>query len=132
MYYFLFTLYHAEYNIFFACKLDIITNISFFRQIHTRSFQKVKITASAERNILTDIMSAEQSLKNSFIYIGVLLIIEGLSLLLCPHLTAKLLFLLPLQTTQAEQYARAAGLGLTVIGYYYIVGGKYASIGFYR
>ncbi|CAF1052764.1 unnamed protein product [Rotaria sp. Silwood1] len=77
-------------------------------------------------------MSAEQSLKNSYTYVGILLVLEGLSFLIFPHLTTKLLFLSPLETAQAERYARLAGLAIVVIGYYYCVAGKYTLIGFFR
>ncbi|CAF3626633.1 unnamed protein product [Rotaria sordida] len=77
-------------------------------------------------------MSAEQSLKNSYTYFGIVLILEGLSFLICPHLTTKLLFLSPLQTAQAEQYARVAGLAIVVIGYYYYVAGIYTLIEYFR
>lgn len=77
-------------------------------------------------------MSAEQALKNSYIYSGYLLLFEGLSFLLFPHLTTKLLFLLPLQTAQAVQYARTTGMGVGIIGYYYYVAGKYSLIDFFR
>lgn len=77
-------------------------------------------------------MSAEQSLKNSYTYVGILLTLEGLSFLLFPHLTTKLLFLSPLQTPQAEQYARVAGLAIVVIGYYYTIAGIYSLISFFR
>ncbi|CAF1317148.1 unnamed protein product [Rotaria sordida] len=77
-------------------------------------------------------MSAEQPLKNSYTYFGIVLILEGLSFLICPHLTTKLLFLSPLQTAQAEQYARVAGLAIVVIGYYYYVAGIYTLIEYFR
>lgn len=77
-------------------------------------------------------MSAEKSLKNSYTYMGILLMFEGLSFLIFPYLTTKLLFLLPIQTTQAEQYARALGLGLGVIGYYYYIAGRNSLIPFFR
>ncbi|CAF2529483.1 unnamed protein product [Rotaria sp. Silwood2] len=77
-------------------------------------------------------MSAEQSLKNSYTYVGILLVLEGFSFLISPHLTTKLLLLSPLQTAQAEQYARVAGLAIVVIGYYYCVAGKYTLIGLFR
>ncbi|CAF3887139.1 unnamed protein product [Rotaria sp. Silwood2] len=76
-------------------------------------------------------MSAEQSLKNSYTYVGILLVLEGFSFLISPHLTTKLLLLSPLQTAQAEQYARVAGLAIVVIGYYYCVAGKYTLIGLF-
>ncbi|CAF3732629.1 unnamed protein product [Adineta steineri] len=77
-------------------------------------------------------MSAEQSLKNSFTYFGILAMLEGFTLLILPNLATKLLFLLPLQSAQAEQYARATGLGLMVIGYYYYIAGKNTLIPFFR
>lgn len=77
-------------------------------------------------------MSAIQSLKNSYTYMGIVLMIEGLSFLIFPNLITKLLFLLPIQTLQAEQYARALGLGLGVIGYYYYIAGVNTLIPFYR
>ncbi|CAF0925009.1 unnamed protein product [Adineta steineri] len=77
-------------------------------------------------------MSAEQSLKNSFTYFGYLAMLEGFALLIFPNLATKLLFLLPLQSPQAEQYARVAGLGLMVIGYYYYIAGKNTLIPFFR
>ncbi|CAF0743452.1 unnamed protein product [Adineta steineri] len=76
-------------------------------------------------------MSAEQSLKNSFTYFGILAMLEGFTLLILPNLATKLLFLLPLQSAQAEQYARATGLGLMVIGYYYYIAGKNTLIPFF-
>ncbi|CAF0743420.1 unnamed protein product [Adineta steineri] len=77
-------------------------------------------------------MSAEQSLKNSFTYFGYLAMLEGFALLIFPNLTIKLLFLSPLQSTQAEQYARVAGLFLIGIGNYYSVAGKNTLIPFFR
>ncbi|CAF4245213.1 unnamed protein product, partial [Adineta steineri] len=43
----------------------------------------------------------------------------------------KLLFLSPLQSAQAEQYARVAGLFLIGIGNYYSVAGKNTLIPFF-
>jgi uncharacterized protein YjeT (DUF2065 family) len=77
-------------------------------------------------------MSAKQSLKNSYTYVGILLILEGWLFLIFPHLTTKLLLLLPLQTAQAEQYARVTGLALSVIGCYYYIAGKHTLIEFFR
>ncbi len=77
-------------------------------------------------------MSAEQNLKNSYTYVGILLMLEGLLFLLVPNLTTKLLLLAPLQTAQAEQYARIAGLAISVIGYYYYIAGKYTLVDFFR
>jgi hypothetical protein len=77
-------------------------------------------------------MSVEQSLKNSFTIYGVIVVLQGLSMLLFPHLTMSLLHLSPLQTAQAVQYARLAGLVLSVIGYFYVVAGICTLIGFYR
>lgn len=77
-------------------------------------------------------MSAEQKLKTHFKLIGIVLMLEGLAFLFCPELTVKLLYLSPLNTAQAEKYARIAGLAITVIGYYYFVAGYYGLIGFYR
>ncbi|CAF0747146.1 unnamed protein product [Adineta steineri] len=76
-------------------------------------------------------MSAEQSLKNSFTYFGYLAMLEGFALLIFPNLTIKLLFLSPLQSAQAEQYARVAGLFLIGIGNYYSVAGKNTLIPFF-
>jgi uncharacterized protein YjeT (DUF2065 family) len=77
-------------------------------------------------------MSTERALKNSYTYVGILLIFEGLIFLIFPKLAIKLLFLNPLQTTQAEQYVRSTGLGIGVIGYYYYIAGKYTLIEFFR
>jgi len=77
-------------------------------------------------------MSAEQNLKNSYTYVGILLILEGLLFLIFPNLTTKLLLLEPLQTAQAEQYVRTTGFGLCVIGSYYFVSGKHTLIDFFR
>ena len=76
--------------------------------------------------------SHERSLKASFTYTGLLLIAEGFLFLLFPHLATRLLLLSPLQTDQAVQYARATGLGVAIVGYYYHVAGKYTLIDFYR
>lgn len=77
-------------------------------------------------------MSAERALKNSYTYVGILLIVEGLIFLIFPHLAIKLLFLTPLQTKQAEQFVRSTGLGVGVIGYYYYIAGKHTLIEFFR
>ncbi|UJR32310.1 hypothetical protein I4U23_019774 [Adineta vaga] len=77
-------------------------------------------------------MSTERALKTSFTSVGILLIIQGLLLLLFPHLATKLLFVLPLQTAQAAQYVRSTGLGVAIIGYYYYIAGKYGLIDFFR
>lgn len=77
-------------------------------------------------------MSTEQALKNSYIYVGILLILEGLSFVIFPNLTTKLLLLTPLVTAQAVQYVRTTGLGVSVIGYYYYIAGKYSLIDFFR
>ena len=77
-------------------------------------------------------MSHEQSLKASFIFTGLLLIAQGFLFLLFPHWAVRLLLLSPLQTAQSIQYARATGLGVAIIGYYYFIAGKYALIDFYR
>jgi uncharacterized protein YjeT (DUF2065 family) len=77
-------------------------------------------------------MSTEQNLKNSYTYVGILLMLEGLLFLLVPNLTTKLLLLVPLQTAQAGQYARVAGLAISVIGYYYYIAGKYTLVDFFR
>lgn len=76
--------------------------------------------------------SHERSLKSSFTYTGLLLIAEGFLFLLFPHWATRLLLLSPLQTTQAVQYARATGLGVAIVGYYYYIAGKYTLIEFYR
>ena len=77
-------------------------------------------------------VSSERSLHASFFYTGLLLTVQGFLFLLAPHFATKLLFLNPLQTAQAVQYARATGLGLAIIGYYYMMAGKYMLIDFYR
>lgn len=77
-------------------------------------------------------MSAKVSLENSYIYSGILLISEGLLFLLFPQITTKILYLSPLQTRQAEQYARIAGLAIAAIGYYYVIAGKYTLLPFYK
>lgn len=77
-------------------------------------------------------VSSERSLRASYFFTGLLLTIQGFLFLLAPHLATKLLFLNPLQTAQALQYARATGLGLAIIGYYYMIAGKYMLLDFYR
>ena len=77
-------------------------------------------------------MSAVQSLRASYICTGLLLTLEGFVFLLFPHVATKLLMVAPLRTAQAEQYARAVGLGIAIVGYYYMVAGKYTLIDFYR
>ena len=77
-------------------------------------------------------MSTERALKNSYTYVGILLILEGLIFLISPSLTTKLLFLTPLRTAQAEQYVRSTGLGVAVIGYYYYIAGKNNLVAFFR
>ena len=77
-------------------------------------------------------MSAVQSLRASYICTGILLTLEGFLFLLFPHVATKLLMVAPLRTAQAEQYARAVGLGIAIVGYYYIVAGKYTLLDFYR
>lgn len=75
---------------------------------------------------------AEQQLKTSYTVVGILLVFEGLAFLIFPHSTAKLLFLSPLETKQAEQFARVAGLAIVVIGYYYCVAGYFTLIDYFR
>jgi uncharacterized protein YjeT (DUF2065 family) len=77
-------------------------------------------------------MSTEQALKNSYTYVGILLILEGLSFVIFPNLTTKLLLLTPLLTAQAVQYVITTGFGVCVIGYYYYIAGKYSLIDFFR
>lgn len=77
-------------------------------------------------------ISSEQSLRASYIFTGFLLTIQGFLFLLVPNLATKFLFLIPLQTAQAVQYARATGLGLAIIGYYYMIAGRFMLIDFYR
>ncbi len=77
-------------------------------------------------------MSAEQSLKNSYTIVGIILLLEGLSFLIYPYMTAQLLQLSPIQTAQAEQYTRLLGFAIAILGYYYTVAGIYTIIGFYR
>ena len=77
-------------------------------------------------------MSAEQSLKTNYTVFGIILTLEGLAFLLCPHLTAKILFLSPFGSDQAVQLARVAGLAIVVIGYYYTIAGYYGLIYFFR
>ena len=76
--------------------------------------------------------STERALKNSYTYVGILLLLEGLLFLVTPNLTTKLLFLAPLRTAQAEQYVRTTGVGVAVIGYYYYIAGKNNLIAFFR
>ncbi|CAM2716912.1 unnamed protein product [Rotaria socialis] len=66
------------------------------------------------KNYQVKMTCAEQHLKNSFI------------------LVAKLLLLSALETKQAEQFARVAGLAIVVIGYYYCVAGYFTLIGYFR
>ena len=68
-------------------------------------------------------MSAEQSLKNCYTIVGIILILEGLSIFIYPYVTTQLLQLAPIQTAQAEQYMRLVGLFIVSLGYYYTVAG---------
>ena len=77
-------------------------------------------------------MLTERALKNSYTFMGILLISEGLIFLIFPNLMTKLLFLSPIRTGQAEQYARIAGLAIAVIGYYYYIAGKNNLLPFFR
>ena len=77
-------------------------------------------------------MATERALKNSYTYVGILLLLEGLIFLIFPKLAIKLLFMNPLQTAQAEQFVRLAGLAIGVIGYYYYIAGRYSLIAFFR
>ncbi|CAF3413644.1 unnamed protein product [Rotaria socialis] len=84
------------------------------------------------KNYQVKMTCAEQHLKNSFILVGILLVFEGLAFLIFPYSTAKLLLLSALETKQAEQFARVAGLAIVVIGYYYCVAGYFTLIGYFR
>ncbi|CAM2716913.1 unnamed protein product [Rotaria socialis] len=66
------------------------------------------------KNYQVKMTCAEQHLKNSFILVGILLVFEAL------------------ETKQAEQFARVAGLAIVVIGYYYCVAGYFTLIGYFR
>ncbi|CAM4903166.1 unnamed protein product [Rotaria socialis] len=66
------------------------------------------------KNYQVKMTCAEQHLKNSFILVGILLVFEAL------------------ETKQAEQFARVAGLAIVVIGYYYCIAGYFTLIGYFR
>ena len=76
--------------------------------------------------------TAEESLKNSFIYYGILLCFEGLLFFLFPHTGVGWLQLSPLDTEQAEQYARLGGLAVGVIGFHYILAGLDMFMSFFK
>lgn len=67
--------------------------------------------------------TAEESLKDSFTCYGILFLVEGLLLLFLPHAAVGLMQLSPLDTEQAEQYTRIAGLLLCVVGCHYVIAG---------
>ena len=76
--------------------------------------------------------TAEESFKDSFTYYGVILFLEGLLFLLFPHTGVGLLQLSSLDTEQAEQYARLAGLVLCVVGCHYIIAGVNMFMPFFK
>lgn len=76
--------------------------------------------------------TAEESLKNSFIYYGILLCFEGLLFFLFPNTGVGWLQLAPLDTEQTEQYARFGGLAVFIIGCHYILAGLDMSMSFFK